>query len=291
MSSVPRITGATRLYAIIGDPVAQARSPEVYTARFAAAGIHAVMVPFHVPAAKFDQAAPALLSLANLDGILVTAPYKARMPAFASRLGPAAKAIGAINALRREVDGSWTGDIFDGAGFVRGAEAKGERLRDRRVSLFGAGGAGSAIAYALASAGVASLRVIDRTPARAEALVARLQPAFPRLRLEAAPAISPDSDMIVNATTVGMRPDDPLPAAIGPLPRDTLVGDAVISPSPTALIRHAVACGCAWIEGKDMHSGQIGAIMGFFGLVGCAAESSARDGSAPRHPASTAPGR
>ena len=288
MNTGPRITGATRLYAIVGDPVVQLRSPEVYTARFTASGFDAVMVPAHIPVAVFDLVAPALLALGNLDGLLVTTPYKARMPAFASRLGAAASAIGAINALRREADGSWTGDIFDGAGFVRGAEAKGERIRGRRVALYGAGGAGSAIAYALAAAGVASIRVIDRTPARGEALVERLRVAFPELHMESATAMSAESDMLVNATTVGMRPEDPMPAEIGPLRGDILVGDVIISPTPTAMIRHAIACGCRWVDGKDVHSGQIEAIMSFFDPGERSAASRTGAALAPQISASTA---
>ncbi len=77
--------------------------------------------------------------------------------------------------------------------------------------------------------------------------------------------------MIVNATPVGMRPDDGMPAVIGPLPPGTLVGDVVISNAPTALIRHAASCGCPWVAGKDMHSGQIEGIMSFFAPRGTAA--------------------
>ena len=157
MSATVQLTGATRLYAIVGDPVAQVRSPEVFTARFAADGIDAVLIPVHVPAADFDAIAPALLAIGNVDGVLVTIPFKARIVPHATRLGPAAQCIGAANALRREADGTWTGEMFDGVGFVRGAQHKGERLHGRRVVLFGAGGAGSAIAYALADAGVQSI--------------------------------------------------------------------------------------------------------------------------------------
>ena len=125
-------TGATRLYAIIGDPIAQVRSPEVFTERFAAAGIDAVLVPAHVPAERFDAIVPALMALGNLDGLLVTVPFKARMASLRKRLGcDGADCIGAVNALRREADGTWTGDMFDGAGFVRGARAQGRSaLRD-----------------------------------------------------------------------------------------------------------------------------------------------------------------
>jgi shikimate dehydrogenase len=154
--------------------------------------------------------------------------------------------------------------MFDGAGFVNGAERKGEGVRGRRVALFGAGGAGSAIACALAAAGASSIDIVDTDGERAAALTARLRPAFPETRVAVAAAAPREADMIVNATPVGMRPDDGMPAAIGPLSAGTLVGDVVITASPTALIRHAAACGCAWVDGKDMHAGQIEAIMGFF---------------------------
>lgn len=267
MSHATKITGATRLYAIVGDPIAQVRSPETFTERFAAIGVDAVLVPAHVPAERFDTIIPALLALGNLDGVLVTVPFKARMAAFAKRLGATATAIGAVNALRRDEDGSWTGDMFDGIGFVRGAQAKGARLRGRRVALFGAGGAGSAIACALADAGVASIDVIDTEASRATALVDKLRSAFPGCALAAGKGVREGIDMVVNASPVGMRPDDGLPGSIGPLDPDTLVGDVVIAPAPTAVIRHAMRCGCPWVDGRDMHGGQVEALIAFFGLA------------------------
>ncbi len=264
MTDPGRITGATRLYAIIGDPIAQVRSPEVFTERFAATGFDAVLVPALVPADRFDAIVPALLALGNLDGVLVTVPFKARMVSFAQRLGATAKTIGAVNALRREADGSWTGDMFDGVGFVRGAERKGQRVRGRRVALFGAGGAGSAIACALADAGVQAIDIIDIDAPRAKTLVEKLKPAFPGCTLAAANGMPGDVDMVVNASTVGMRPDDGLPADIGRLDPGTLVGDVVIVQPPTALIHHAVQCGCQWVDGRDMHGGQIDALLAFF---------------------------
>ncbi len=258
-----KITGATRLYTIVGDPIAQVKSPEVFSARFAAAGIDAVMIPAHVPAARFDQVIPALMALGNLDGLLATVPFKQRMTAFATRLGATADCIGALNALRRDADGSWTGDMFDGTGFVRGAQRKGERVRERRVVLFGAGGAGSAIACALAEAEARSIHVIDIDPPRAEALVARLRPAFASCTFAVGSTMPRDVDMIVNASPVGMRPDDGLPGDIGALHADTLVGDVVIVDQPTALIRHAKRYGCHWVDGRDMHAGQVDAIVDF----------------------------
>lgn len=263
MTTGVRITGATRLYAIVGDPIVQVRSPEVFTERLAAIGVNAVLVPAHVPKERFDDMIPAIMELRNLDGLLVTVPFKARMVAFADRLGTAAMCIGALNALRREEDGSWTGDMFDGVGFVRGAERKGERLRGRRVVLFGAGGAGSAIACALAERGVQSIHVIDAEDGRAEALVDKLRAAFPECKLAAATQMPDEADMVVNASPVGMQPDDGMPGAIGALPEGTLVGDTVIADAPTALIRHAARSGCSFVDGRDMHAGQVDAILRF----------------------------
>lgn len=277
MTHSAAITGATRLYAIIGDPVAQVRSPEVFTQRFAERGVDAVMIPVHVPADRVDAIAPALLALGNLDGVLVTVPFKARMAAYATRVGVTAETIGAVNALRREADGSWTGDMFDGVGFVRGAERKGERIAGRRVTLLGAGGAGSAIACALAQAGVTSIDVVDTDAQKAARLVETLTRAFPRCAFAAAHGVREGVDMIVNASPVGMRPDDGLPAAIGRLDAKTLVGDVVITPTPTALIRHAMECGCAWIDGRDMHGGQVDALLAFFAGASHAANSTLSD--------------
>ena len=259
-----RIDGATRLYAIVGDPIAQVKSPEVFSELFAVAGINAVMLPMRVLPDQFDTTIRALMRLGNLDGLLVTVPYKARAIALADRLGLTAGRIGALNALRREADGTWTGDMFDGKGFVHAAERKGYSLRGRRVALFGAGGAGSAIACELASTEVASLSIIDPQRERARALSDVLQRVFPTCRVEAAESVPGDVDMLVNASTVGMRLEDDLPGEIGAIDPRTLVGDVVVSQEPTPLIRLAIRHNCPYVNGRDMHMGQSDALMSFF---------------------------
>lgn len=262
-----KITGSTRLYAIIGDPIAQVRSPQTYTERFAAVGVDAVLVPVHVPVDRFDTIVPALLAIGNLDGLIVTVPFKVRMVPFAQQLGTTAQTVGAVNAFRREGDGSWTADMFDGLGFVRGGERKGERIHARKVALFGAGGAGSAIACALAQADVASIDVIEIDASKADVLVAKLGAAFPRCRFAVANGVRSGVDMVVNATPVGMRQGDGLPGPIGHLDPRTLVGDVVISETPTALIRLATTHGCRFIDGRDLFAGQVEALSAFFGIA------------------------
>lgn len=264
MTAVLRVNGATRLYAIVGDPVVQVRSPEVYCERFAQAGMNAVLVAAQISQQNFEVAMAGLMALGNLDGLLVTAPFKARMASLAHRLGSAANCIGAVNALRREADGSWTGDMFDGAGFVRGIEAKGHRLQGRRVLMFGAGGAGSAIACALLGAGVVSIRIVNPELDRTLALTQALRSAFPGADVAAAPAERSGYNMVLNASPVGMKSGDGLPGPLGALKPDVLVGDVVVSEAPTEIIRQAIAHGCPWVNGRDMHTGQIEAIMGFF---------------------------
>ncbi|HSV20950.1 MAG TPA: shikimate dehydrogenase [Casimicrobiaceae bacterium] len=258
------INGATRLYGIVGHPIVQVKSPELYGRLFVAAGMNAVMIPLHVLPEQFDQAIAALMGVENVDGLIVTVPYKARAVAFATRLGPTASRIRALNALRREPDGSWTGDMFDGAGFVRAAQIQGQPLRGRKVALFGAGGAGSAIACELLAAGVASIAIMDVRSERANALARALREAFPACRVEPAAQVPADADMIVNASTVGMLESDGMPGELGALRRDTLVGDVVISEAPTAIIRHALQHGCAHVTGRDMLAGQSDALMSFF---------------------------
>src|SRR5947207_9044021 len=120
-----RIDGATRLYAIVGDPIVQVKSPEVFSELFARAGMNAVMIPMHVRPERFEESMRALMGIANVDGLVATVPYKAQAVQFADRLGPTASRIRALNALRREPDGTWTGDMFDGLGFVRAFRRKG----------------------------------------------------------------------------------------------------------------------------------------------------------------------
>jgi shikimate dehydrogenase len=258
------VNGATRLYGIVGDPIQQVRSPEVMTARFRKAGRNAVLVPMHVSPAHFDATLRGLKALANLDGLIITVPYKVRILAHVDRLLPTGAAVGAVNAMRRDKDGSWTGDMFDGRGLVRGLGQEGHAVAGRRVMQLGAGGAGSAVAFALAEAGVAALTLFDVDREKAESLAARVAAAYPRTAVRmAAPALGA-CDILVNATPVGMAPGDGLPAELGPFDPALLVVDVIMTPPLTPLLRHAQACGCATMGGRSMLEGQADEVALFF---------------------------
>ncbi|MFF5258021.1 shikimate dehydrogenase family protein [Actinomadura viridis] len=277
----PHITGTTRLLVVLGDPVTQVRAPSLVNPLLARLGVDAVLVPVHAPAARLGTIVRGLRAMGNLDGMLVTVPHKIAVCAYADELSPAARLAGCVNALRREPDGRWRGDNFDGAGFVRGLTAAGHDPSGRRVLLVGAGGAGRAVAVALLEAGAARLTVRDVDAGRCAELVDRLRAVWPD-RIEAAldgerPAGKRpdgvhvdggqvDADIAVNATPLGMRPDDPLPLRPGSLRPGTVVADIIMRPRRTPLLAAAEAAGHPVHHGGHMLDHQLDLYRRFFRL-------------------------
>jgi len=260
---VDYISGRTRLFGIVGHPIEQVRSPEMFTAEFRRRALDAILVPLHVLPDDFEALLPQLLRLSNLDGVIFTIPYKLRACALADRLGEQARIVGAINALGRR-PGGWRGDIFDGIGCVDAFRRRGIPLIGRRALLLGAGGAGSAIGVALASERPASLRVYDVDATRAEALAARIGGAFPGLTVSAGAPQLDGIDILLNATPSGMLDDARLPIAITSLPGAMTVFDAIVKPETTPLLALAERCGCTTVRGREMMRGQIARIVDFF---------------------------
>jgi shikimate dehydrogenase len=260
---VDYISGRTRLFGIVGHPIEQVRSPEMFTAEFRRRALDAILVPLHVLPDDFEALLPQLLRLSNLDGVIFTIPYKLRACALADRLGEQARIVGAINALGRR-PGGWRGDMFDGIGCVDAFRRRGIPLIGRHALLLGAGGAGSAIGVALASERPASLRVYDVDATRAEALAARIGGAFPGLTVSAGAPQLDGIDILLNATPSGMLDDAHLPIAITSLPRAMTVFDAIVKPETTPLLALAERCGCTTVRGREMMRGQIARIVDFF---------------------------
>ena len=264
--TLPRIiNGSTRLLAIIGDPIRQVRAPEVWSALFRANGVNAVCVPMHYSREQFPAAVAALKHLQNLCGIIVTIPHKPAAASLADALTARARRIGAVNILRRQ-GGGWLGDIADGAGFTAALAANGQQAAGRRALVVGAGGVGTAIAFALAEAGAASVTVSDVDAMRAEALVARLTQEGIQASVGVPRAAG--FGIAVNATPVGMRPEDPLPIDATGMGPDTVAGEVIMSPLVTAWMEKARACGCFAQPGTDLMDYQIAEMARFFGFEG-----------------------
>jgi shikimate dehydrogenase len=260
------IDGKTRLIAHIGYPTETFKSPMIYNPWFEQRGINAVVVPMGVKGDDYAGVLASLRRLTNLRGALVTMPHKVTTLALADEVTPTARIAGACNALLLRDDGSWLGDQFDGAGFVRGARRKGCAIDGKRALVVGSGGVGSAIAASLAAAGVAELGLYDQAAAAAEGLRDRLLTHYPALVCRTGSNDPAGYDIVVNATPLGMKEGDPLPFDVARLAPAAFVGEVVMKAEVTPLLRGAMAKGCAVQVGTDMLFEMIPAYLEFFGF-------------------------
>jgi shikimate dehydrogenase len=260
------ITGNTRVFAIVGDPVAQVRAPEVYNHLFRRHGVDAVVVPAKVPAEHLAGFVKKTLLAENFGGLWVTIPHKAAMLKLMDRCDPLARIAGAVNAVRRNADGSLEGALFDGIGFAKGLDHFGVPVAGRRVLVVGAGGGGQAVAAALAQRGAAQLAVFNRTAARAVDLVALLQPTFGAAVVVAPSADPAGYDLVVNCTSQGLKPDDPMPFDPARVDVGAAVVDIIMTRQPTPLLQACAARGVKAHAGFEMLVQQIPEYLRFFGL-------------------------
>jgi shikimate dehydrogenase len=259
------ITGSTRLFFILGDPVAQVRAPEVYNALFRAHGIDAVLVPLKLPAQALQGFLQHGMAADNIGGFWATMPHKPALAELLQPADPVAAIAGAVNAVRRLPDGRLEAALFDGIGFVKGLDHFGMPVAGQRVLVVGAGGGGHAVAAAIAQRKPARLAIYNRTPERAAALVERLQPLV-GAAAQVAPGADPAGyDLVVNCTSQGLKADDPLPFDPARLEPAARVVDIIMSREPTALLRACRARGIRAEAGFEMLVQQVPEYLRFFG--------------------------
>lgn len=245
------LNGATRVHFIVGDPIAQVKSPAGVTQAFHAHDRNAYVMPAHVAPAKLAAWLDGVSLAQNVDGIIVTVPHKFACFDLCATTSERAAFLHTVNVMRRNPDGSWHGDMFDGLGYVSALRDRGCEPKGKKTLLVGAGGAGSAIAHALVVAGVSELAIHDEDTARRTTLVDRLA------GLGQCPVShgSPDPsgfDIVINATPVGMKGGDPYPLDVSKLTPQTFVGCVITAPAITQLIAAARALGCGTSTGADM---------------------------------------
>ena len=260
------IRGTTKLIAHLGYPTSTFKAPMIYNPWFAHRGIDAVVVPMGCKAEDYAAFLPLVFRLSNIHGALVTMPHKVATVALADRVSVTARIAGAANALRLGADGLLEADMFDGEGFVAGVLGKGQKLADRAALVVGCGGVGSAIAASLAKAGVARLALFDPNAAMAEGLADRLKAAYPALAVVTGSNDPAGFALVVNASPLGMNPDDPLPMDVERIDPSTFVGEVVMKSEMTPFLAAAAARGCRYQVGTDMLFEQIPAYLEFFGF-------------------------
>jgi shikimate dehydrogenase len=260
------IRGTTTLIAHLGYPTESFRAPMIYNPYFEAHGIDAVVMPMGLKADDYADVFRNLFRVTNLRGALITMPHKVATASMVDDVSTTAKIAGACNAVLKRPDGSLLGDMFDGAGFVRGVLRKGQTLAGTRVLVVGSGGVGSAIAASLAAAGIAAIGLFDSNATSAEALAVRLRQYYPRLRIDFGSSDPAGYDVVINATPLGMKDDDPLPVDPFRLAPGTFVGEVVMKQEVTPFLRLAREKGCPTQVGTDMLFEQIPAYLEFFGF-------------------------
>ncbi len=260
------ISGKTRLIAHIGYPTESFKAPMIYNPWFERQGIDAVVVPMGVRGEDFEIVMRALRRLTNLHGALITMPHKVAVVALLDEASTAVRIAGACNALLLRPDATLAGDMFDGAGFVRGLKRKGLALRGASCLIVGAGGVGSAIAASLAAEDPASITLFDTHAASADELAARLSRHYPRIDVRIGSNDPAGYTLVVNATPLGMKPGDPLPIDVARLSPSTFVGEVVMKQEITPLLQAARQRGCRYQVGTDMLFEMIPAYLEFFGL-------------------------
>jgi shikimate dehydrogenase len=254
------------LIILIGDPVAHSRSPRMQNAALAHLGVAARFEAVHTPIAELAARVAALRTEPYL-GANVTLPHKQAVIPFLDRLEPEAAQIGAVNTIYKGPEGELVGANTDAPALVADMAAAGYDPAGRTAVILGASGAARAAAFALALAGAATITVANRTPERAEELLADLLEAITDERgLTAAgnepPALlalaldDPDlaeavagCDLLVNATALGWR-DGETPLPDPPVGPHALVYDMVYR--PTRLMAEAAARGAATRDGLGM---------------------------------------
>ncbi|WP_310372606.1 shikimate dehydrogenase [Rhodoferax ferrireducens] len=259
------ISGTTRLYGLVGDPLKTAKSPQLWNRLFMEQGADAACVPFLVKDNDLSAFVAGARAVGNLSGLLVTMPHKQRMLDYVDELHPTARDVGAINVIRCTSDGRWIGANFDGIGCVLGMEWEGLHPAKKSVLLIGAGGAGRAIAFAVASAGARALTIFDVDRGRAEDLAKSVNVATDCHATFGA-SDPHEFEVVINATSLGMKPGDLPPVDPGRLKPDTIVVDIVTRAEPTFLCIAASERGCRIQNGRPMHEGQAVHTMRFLGF-------------------------
>ena len=258
-----RISGHTRLLALIGSPVGHSGSPAMYNYSFEKLGLDYAYVAFDV---KEDGVKGALdaMRLFNMRGMNVTMPDKVEAARYMDELSPAAQIIGAVNTIVNE-DGKLIGYMTDGEGFVNNLKDHGVSIVGKKMVVAGGGGAATAIQVQCALDGAKEITIFnkkdsffERTLVTAEKIKAAVPECIVNVYdIDDADRMAKEiqsADIFVNATIVGMKPmeDQSIIKDLSLLRPELVVADIVYNPEETKLLKDAKAAGCTCVGGKGM---------------------------------------
>lgn len=253
------------LVGVFGYPVAENPTVVMQEAGFSDRGLNWRYLTIEVRPEDLEAAIAGLRAF-NMAGINLTIPHKVAVLQYLDRLSPEAELIGAVNTVVREGD-QLIGHNTDGKGFLRSVrEDAGVNPQGKQVVFLGAGGAARAMAVELALAGAAHITIVNRTPGRGRELAELLSDKTPAearfVPWDGAYAVPPQSDILVNATSIGLFPNiEEVPSvAVDSIRPDLLVCDVIPNPPQTTFLRTVAAQGARTLDGLGMlvYQGAIG---------------------------------
>jgi shikimate dehydrogenase len=241
------------LAGVMGWPIMHSRSPKLHNYWLAQHGITGSYLPLAIKADGLRAALRALPAL-GFSGCNLTIPHKEAALVIVDKVDPLARRIGAMNCVVVASDGSLEGYNFDAFGYIESIrEAQPGWRADRGpVVVIGAGGSARAVLVALIDAGAREIRLVNRTPGRAQALAKELSGAIKPLPWGDRETALAGAAMLVNTTNQGMVGEPPLDLALDRLPKDALVSDIVYIPRETALLAAARQRGNPTVNGLGM---------------------------------------
>ncbi|KAA6451379.1 shikimate dehydrogenase [Bacillus swezeyi] len=244
------------IYGLIGNPVAHSMSPDIHNAALQDLSLDGHYHAFHVENADLEDAVKGMRAL-GVQGFNVTVPHKVSIMKYLDRIDDSAKALGAVNTVRREKE-EFVGYNTDGEGFLKSLEQSLDKpVRELSLLIIGAGGAARAIFTTLASKLPNRLDVANRTPEKAEAFVKLFEGEAKTLTLQEAETNLSAYDVVIQTTSVGMHPNvDAAPLSLVQAKETCLVCDIIYNPLKTALLKEAEAKGLKILDGVGMFIGQ-----------------------------------
>lgn len=262
------IDGHTAVILHLANPAAHLQTPQRLNPRCVERGINAVLVPWQVQPEDLAQMMGAMRRAESLRGAIVTIPHKESSARLCDRLEGVADVIKVANVIRREADGTLTGRILDGDGFVGGLRDANVQIAGKSILIVGAGGVALAIAAALIEADIAQIKVYNRTPERADAMISRLRDLSAtlgkKIHLDRADSADPTGfDIALNATALGMHEGDALPIPPEKITSEMVIAEVVMRPAVTELLHAAKARGAKIIPGGAMIAGQLDPLVDF----------------------------
>ena len=262
--------GSTKIYGCIADPIDHVKAPTIFTSIFKEKKIDAVMVPIHVSKKNLENVISSTKMIKNFQGMTVTIPHKKSVANLCDYLEPDAEFTESVNWIKFDKERKLIGNNFDGQGFVKGFKSNNFLIKNKKVCLFGAGGAAISIACSLAKEEIKSLKIINRDINKAKDLLKKIKLINDDLYLEVAGHnenyLLSDFDVIINSTSLGLFKNDKLPFDVSKSSSQSVIADIIMQPSETELLKQAKNLGRSVHYGKYMIEHQIDLVGNFLNL-------------------------